>query len=99
MQMIREVLYCRPGKVRDLLTKFKAVNGVMQRHGFKPFRLYTDVSGERFWTLVAEGEAESLNAFLEMEAKVMGDPDAQKAMTGYHDLVERGRREIYRVES
>lgn len=99
MVMIREVLYCKPGKVRDLLNGFKRVNAIMQKMGFKPFRLFTDMSGERFWTLVAEHEAETVDAFLQMEGKVMADKDAQQAMAGYHDLVEQGRRELYRVES
>jgi hypothetical protein len=97
--MIREVMQCKPGKVRNMVTKFKALNDVVQRLGFKPFRLFTDVSGVPFWTVVAEGEAQSLEDFLAMEDKVMGDADAQQAMAGYHDLVEQGRREVYRVES
>jgi len=48
---------------------------------------------------VAETEVPSLNAFVELEARVMADSDAQAAMTGYHDLVERGRREIYKIEA
>lgn len=99
MYMIREVMHCKPGKVRDLVTKFKGLNTVMQRMGFKPFRIFTDVSGEQFWTLVAESEVGSLNDFLAMEDKVLADPEARQAMTGYHDLVENGRREVYRVES
>lgn len=99
MHMIREIMHCQPGKVRDMVTKFKSLNGVMKRMGFKPFRIYTDVSGEQFWTVVAQSEADSLNDFLEMEDKVMADAEARKAMADYHDLVENGRREIYRVES
>jgi hypothetical protein len=81
-----------------MVDKFKGVSGVMKRMGFKPFRIFTDVSGERFWTVVGETEVESLNDFLQMEEKVMADEEARKAMSGYHDLVEKGRREIYRVE-
>jgi hypothetical protein len=28
----------------------------------------------------------------------MADPEAQQAMSGYHDLVVRGRREIHKIE-
>src|SRR5574341_1019987 len=56
MLVVREVLHCHPGKVKDLLTRFKNLNGVMQKMGFKPFRLLTDLSGEQFWTVVAEVE-------------------------------------------
>jgi hypothetical protein len=99
MYLVREVLNCRPGKVGELKKKFKALSAVVERLGYKPFRLLTDVSGPPFWTLVAETEAESFNSFLEMEAKAMADAEAQKAIAGYHDLVESGRREIFRIES
>lgn len=98
MYMIREVMYCKPGKVRELVEKFKGLSEAAESMGYEGFRIYTDVSGERFWTLVAESEAESLDAFREMEEAVMGNEDAQEAMAGYHDLVEEGRREIYKVE-
>ena len=99
MYLVREVLNCRPGKVGELLKKFKALSAVMERMGVKPFRMFTDVSGEPFWTLVAETETDSLTGFTEMEARVMADSEAQKAMSGYHELVVAGRREIYKIES
>lgn len=98
MYLIREVMYCKPGRVRTLVDKFKALSAVAEEMGFPGFRLCTDVSGERFWTLVAESEHESLDAFREMEAAVMANEDAQEAMGGYHELVQEGRREIYSVE-
>ncbi len=99
MYLIREVMNCKPGKVGEMKKKFKAISTVMTRMNYKPFRIFTDVSGEQFWTLVAESEAKTFDDFLAMENKVMGDPEAQKAMAGYHELVERGRREIYKIEA
>ena len=99
MYMFREVLYCKPGKVKALAEKFKALGEILKGMGYQPFRLYTDASGERFWTLVLESEAESIESFFEMEAQVMAKSEAQKAMSGYHDLVLEGRREVYRVEA
>jgi hypothetical protein len=99
MLVIREVLQCRPGKVRDLMHKFRGLCGIMQRLGLPPFRLLTDLSGERFWTLVAEVEVPGVNEFLEAEKRLTADPEAGQIMAGYHDLVESGRREIYRVET
>jgi hypothetical protein len=97
MYMVREVLYCRPGKIGELVERFKALGEVMKEMEYEPFRLLTDVSGERFWTLVLESEFETLDGFREMEAHVLSDTRAQSAMTGYHDLVESGRREVYTV--
>lgn len=99
MFMVREVLNCRPGKVGQLLKKFKDLNTVMTDMGVAPFRIYTDVSGENFWTLVLEHDYETLDEIPAVEARVMGDERAQSVMADYHELVERGRREIYKVES
>ncbi|HSM60204.1 MAG TPA: hypothetical protein VK849_05380 [Longimicrobiales bacterium] len=99
MYVMREVLRCRPGKVGTLLKKFEALNGVLARLGHPPFRMMTDVAGESFWTLVLESEAPTMEAFLEMEASVMSDPDARSAMEGYHELVEHGRREVFKLRS
>lgn len=99
MIMMREVLNCRPGKVGGLVKKFKELGALMQEMGLEPFRLYTDLSGGRFWTLVLEHDFESFEQMQGLEAKVMADPRAQSIMAGYHDLVERGSREIYKVES
>ena len=98
MVMVREVLNCAPGQVRNLVSKFKALGEVMRQMGHEPFRLYTDVAGEHFWTLVLEREYESVGAALALEAEVMSNPDAQSAMAGYHEHIVRGKREIYKVE-
>jgi hypothetical protein len=98
MFMVREVLSCRPGKVGALVEKFQQIGEIMDSMGLAPFRIYTDVSGEQFWTLVLEREYESLDEVPELESRVMGDERAQAAMAGYHDLVREGRREIYKVE-
>lgn len=99
MVMVREVLNCRPGQVGALVSKFKALGEVMQAMGHEPFRLYTDVAGEDFWTLVLERDFDSVDAAMALEGEVMSNPDAQAAMQGYHDHILRGRREIYKVES
>lgn len=98
MYIIREVVRCKPGNVRKMLEKFKGLAGPMQALGQKPFRLLTDVSGEPFWTLVAETEVERLDDFFAIEKKLMADETARQSMAGYHDLVEHGRREIFRLE-
>jgi hypothetical protein len=98
MYVFREIMSCRPGKVRELMQKFKAIAAAVEDAGLKPVRLLTDVSGERFWTMVAEVEVERLDDFFAMEQKLMGNAALRKSMEGYHDLVDQGRREIYRLE-
>ena len=99
MFKVREIVSCKPGKVGAMVTKFKAVNEVRQAMGFAPVRIFTDVAGERFWTLVLEHEYASLDEFQEAEAKVMSEEGAQAAMAGYHDMLISGRRELYKVEA
>jgi hypothetical protein len=99
MYVIREVLRCKPGKVRAMVEKFKAISNVMKEMGQEPLRLLTDITGEPFWTMVAEAKVEKIDDFFALEQRLMANESLRKTMVDYHDLVESGRREIYRVES
>jgi len=102
MLLVREVLYCKPGKVRPMLAMFQAMNKLGARTGMPPMRLMTDFCAERYWTLVAEMEVKSLEEFERMmQGAGLSSEDAKEfehVMKGYHDLVEHGRREIYKIE-
>jgi hypothetical protein len=99
MYVIREVLNCKPGKVRQMVEKFRSISAALKEMGQEPLRLLTDVGGEPFWTLVAEARVETIDDFFVMEQKLMTNETLREAMSDYHDLVDRGRREIYRLES
>ena len=98
MYVIREVLHCKPGKVRQMADKFRAISHALQEMGHEPMRLLTDVTGEPFWTIVAEAKVEKIDDFFAVEQKLTANESVAKAMADYHDLVESGRREIFRVE-
>ena len=98
MYIIREVVNCRPGKIAPMLDKFKTIGRAMREMGHEPFRLLSDVTGEPFWTLVAELEVEKIDEFFALQGKLMANPTLRDAMSGYHELVSSGRREIYKVE-
>jgi hypothetical protein len=98
MYVIREVLHCKPGKVRQMAEKFRAISHALEEMGHEPMRLLTDVTGEPFWTIVAEAKVEKIDDFFAVEQKLTADERVREAMSDYHDLVESGRREIYRVE-
>jgi hypothetical protein len=103
MFLIREVMYCKPGKVRPLVEKFKIMSEVGARIGMPKMRVMTDFCAERYWTIVSEFEVTDLNAFEQMMSSMpQGDSEDMKkmdeAMKGYHDLVDLGKREIYRIE-
>ena len=54
MYVIREVLNCKPGKVRQMLEKFRSISAVMKETGREPMRLLTDVtSADHFAQLSA----------------------------------------------
>ncbi len=99
MYVIREVLHCKPGKVRQMVEKFRAISNVLKEIGQEPLRLLTDVTGEPFWTIVAEANVETIDQFFAMEQQLMANETLRKTMADYHDLVVSGRREIYRIES
>ena len=102
MLLIREVFHCKPGKVRALVEKFLAMSKFSEKAGQGKFRIMTDFCGERYWTLVAEMETPSLQAFEEMmQGKGMTEemqPEFGKIMEGYHDVIHDGHREIFRIE-
>ena len=99
MYVIREVLNCKPGQVRQMVDKFRSISTVLKEMGQEPLRLLTDVTGEPYWTIIAEAKVEKIDDFFAMEQTLMSNPTLQKTMADYHDLVASGRREIYRIES
>jgi hypothetical protein len=104
MLLIREVFYCKPGKVRPMVEKFLAMSKLNEKLGLGKMRVMTDFCGERYWTIISEWETSSMKDFEEMmQGKgPVQDPEAMKEMENimkdYHDFVDHGRREIYKIE-
>ena len=98
MFLIRDIMYCKPGKARPMVDKMKAIAKLGEKMGMGTMRVMTDVSAERYWTVVSEIEIASLEQHTEMMKKSGQMPEFQEAMKGYHDLVDHGRREIYTIE-
>jgi hypothetical protein len=98
MFLVRDIMYCKPAKARPMVEKFLALSALSQKMGFGSMRVMTDVSAERYWTVVSEMEVPSLEAWAEMTRKSMEIQEFQEAMKGYHDLIDSGRREVYRIE-
>jgi len=99
MLIVREVLHCKPGKVRPMIDKFKAMKALRTEMGIPTYRITTDVSGDHYWTMSAEVEVPTLADYFGLEEKVMANPKAQEIMTGYHELMIQGRREIAKIEA
>ncbi len=102
MLLVREVMFCKPGKVRPLVEKFLAMDKLGRKSGMPRMRIMTDFCAERYWMLVAEMEVGSMEEFERMMQGGGQSPEATKEMEaimkGYHDLVDHGRREVYRIE-
>lgn len=102
MLLIREVMYCKPGKVRAMVEKNLAMAKLSEESGLGKMRVMTDFCAERYWTIVSEFEVPNMQAFEEMMQGQGQSPEVgkqfEKIMEGYHDLVEHGRREIYKIE-
>ena len=103
MFLVRDIMYCKPGKVRAMVEKFTAMNKLSERVGMPRMRIMTDFAAERYWTIVSEMEVSDLNAFEKMMSNPSGsDADMKEfenIMKGYHDLVDDGRREIFKIEA
>ena len=102
MLLIREIMYCKPGKVRPMVEKSLAMSKLNESLGLGKIRVMTDFCAERYWTIVSEFEVPTMQAFEDMMQGKGLPEDAvkefDKIMKGYHDLVEYGRREIYKIE-
>lgn len=99
MYVIREVLHCRPGKVRPMVEKFRAISSALEGKGSEPLRLLTDVSGESFWTLVIEAKVEHIEDFFTFERELTQEESLRDTFADMHAHIDNGRREIFRLES
>ena len=102
MLLIREIMYCKPGKVKPMVEKFLTMSRLNEKAGYGKMRVMTDFAGERYWTIVAEFDVKSMAEF---EGMMKGEgmseelgKEFDKVMQGYHDLVESGRREVFKLE-
>jgi hypothetical protein len=102
MLLVREVMYCKPGKVRPLVEKWQAMNAVAAKAGMPKMRIMTDFCAERYWTCVAEIEVASMAEFEKLLSGTGMSAEAgkelERVMAGYHDLVEYGKREVFKIE-
>ena len=101
MLLVREVMYCKPGKVRPLVDKFVRMAKLMEKKGMGKMRVMTDVAAERYWTIVSEMEVPSMEAFTAMMQDTSSEDakEFEEIMKDYHDFVDYGRREIYNIEA
>jgi hypothetical protein len=95
-------MYCKPGKVRAMTDKFLAMSRMNEKMKMPKMRIMTDFCAEQYWTVVSEMEVADLGEFEKMMSDMQGSAEDMKqfeeVMKGYHDLVDHGKREIYKIE-
>ena len=97
MLLIRDIFRCKPGKARQVAEKFKQALPAFEAHdGFRNARVMVDLVAD-YWTVVMEAEVDDLAQFDSHMQSYGSRPEVQEALAGYLDLVEGGRREIYRI--
>jgi hypothetical protein len=97
MYLIREVFQTKPGKAKELVKKFKQAAPFFEKQGMSNTKIMTDIVGN-YWTVVIESEVKDLGDFAKEVRSATSEPELEKIMQGYMDLVEGGRREIYLLE-
>jgi len=103
MYLIREIMYCKPGKVKPMVQKFLKMNEISKRAGKPTMQVMTDFVADQYWMIVAHMEVESLTDFEKMMTDMAGYSEAdmkelEEVMKDYHDFVLSGRREVYKLE-
>ncbi len=97
MYVVRDIFRCKPGKAKDLVAKFRRTIPSMETlDGFSNVRLMVDAIAD-YWTVVIEADVPSLEQFEKHMGEFSARPEVREAMDGYMDLVEGGRREIFRI--
>ena len=89
MLLIREVFHCKPGKVRPLVEKFLAMSKLSEKMGMGKMKVMTDLSAERYWTVVAEMETPSMEAFEKMMTESAGCTETPMATRLWCSLTEQ----------
>ena len=79
MFLVRDIMYCKPGQARPMVQKFLALSKLGPQIGFGPMRVMTDVSAERYWTVVSEMEGDSLEKYAQEIGLDMGKFEAAYA--------------------
>ena len=97
MYLVREILNCKPGRVKELVAMFKESFNHMDGSGLHNPRVMTDTAAT-YWTLVAEFEVEDPGDVWKGHQMLGQREEYAAAMKGYMDCVQGGHREIFRIE-
>jgi len=92
MFLIREIMYCKPGKVRAMVEKFVAMSKISEKAGMPRMRVMTDFAAERYWTVVAEMEVPDLQGLRADDVVAGGIERGHEEDGRDHARLSRSRR-------
>lgn len=90
MIIVRDVLIAKPGQASKLAQRMKEV------WGSRGVKVMTDMTGV-FNKVVMESELQDLASWEKMMQDYRNDSEINKGMTGYTEMYQSGKREIYQV--
>lgn len=98
MYQIRETFKAKPGKAKELVKKFKAAIPHLEKLDTgSNYKVLTDIASD-YWTVVIEHETKNIGTFISELRTATVSEELQNIMSGYIDLVEGGKREIFLIE-
>ena len=96
MILVRDIFQLQFGATREALALLERGMEIERRYNPRPTRVLTDLTGE-YYTLVIEGEFESLGEMEAILAASFQDPDWRAWYGSFTPLVRSGRREVFRI--
>ncbi len=96
MYVIRNTMYAKPGRGKDLIEKLKAAVPHFQAMGASSARVLSDAVATT-WTIAVEMEVEQVSTYFDILEGRSKNPGLGEAMSGYTELVTGGKREIWQV--
>jgi hypothetical protein len=97
MILVKDIFQLKFGKAKEAKLLLSEARELNKKYGFTKSRALTDLVTNRSYTLVLEGEWESLASWEEAMKKGMGDIEWQKWYQKFIPHVESAGREIYNI--
>ncbi|TFG50681.1 MAG: hypothetical protein E4H37_08935 [Gemmatimonadales bacterium] len=96
MYVIRNTMYAKPGRGKELIEKLKAAIPHFEAMGPTNLRVLSDAVATT-WTIAVELEVDSVSTYFDILEGRSKSPGLGEAMSGYTELVTGGKREIWKV--
>ena len=96
MIVVRDIFQIQPDQMKKAKELARQAREILGGQGYSALRGMTDLTGE-YYTMVWEGEYESLADFEAAMGKAQANKKWQKFYPGFRKLIRGGRREIFQL--